>query len=191
MWSYPGADLKTVDDVEAMGSQAKMFGYAVGETAYTRTMACLAVLGSEPTIIPPTDVEEYVLLIRGDVDFMLASKAMMWPYYESGDAIPIMRFTHERSPDLPDVPCITDIGWDVPVGLTYSRYLIVTSPDTPADRVTILANAIEDSLDTQPVLDFCGGRMLGIEFKGPEFSAGFIDENLDLARRFPDYFLGE
>ncbi len=104
-------------------------------------------------------------------------------FYESGDVVPLLAFSDERLPNLPDVPTVKELGKDFSY---YNQRAIVGAPgmsDEAADYYRDLFKKVYDSKDWQ---NYMKSESLEPLWMGPDESKKYwqtqIDRHTDLLK---------
>jgi tripartite-type tricarboxylate transporter receptor subunit TctC len=104
------------------------------------TLSFLAAKGIEVIQVPyAKPSERYVSVIGGHVDALYEQAGDVRQFITNKQIKPMMIFAKKRLGAFPDVPCSTELGYDIT--LPQFRSYVVKS-GTPADRVKMLSNAL-------------------------------------------------
>lgn len=87
------------------------------------------------------------VVLGNQVESALFGVSESLPYHKSGEMRILAILTDERWPALPDVPTAKELGFDLPEP-TSLGYWYFAPKGTPADRVEVLADAIEAVMTT-------------------------------------------
>ena len=103
-------------------------------------------------------------LLGGNIDVGTFTVSEVLDQIAAGEVRAISVFASERDPALPDVMTATEEGFPIEIGLDYVWY---APKDTPADRITILAGALEQTMADNALQQQLLGRAIR-----PNFLAG-------------------
>ncbi|HSN21359.1 MAG TPA: tripartite tricarboxylate transporter substrate binding protein [Usitatibacter sp.] len=104
------------------------------------TLSYLAAKGIEVIQVPyAKPSERYVSVIGGHVDALYEQAGDVRQFITNKQIKPMMIFAKKRLPAFPDVPCSTELGYDIT--LPQFRSFVVKS-GTPADRVKMMSDAM-------------------------------------------------
>ncbi len=96
-------------------------------------------------------------LLGGHTDTSIFASSEFVLYKDQGIR-PLVMFTEERVADLPDVPTARELGYNT---VFEERVMMFAPKGTPADRIGVVAKALETSLNDQEVVDRL--KALGVE----------------------------
>lgn len=85
-------------------------------------------------------------MIGGRVDVMTDSVPSAAPHVKSGALKALAVTSGKRSPDLPDVPTLKELGYDFDVDILYG---LVVAKNTPKSTISLLNNILNDALKDQ------------------------------------------
>jgi tripartite-type tricarboxylate transporter receptor subunit TctC len=105
--------IKSIRDLQAYAkSQAKGINLGIPGMAspgHLMSAALADKLGIDATLIPlGTEANGLVALNSGDVSAMIFVTGSIMPHIAAGRVVPLMTFTEQRLPQLPDVPTVTE-----------------------------------------------------------------------------------
>jgi len=136
----------------------------------------------------PVSIEDagkrVVALLGGDIDLYIGGYAAIKQYIETGEVMCLCYLGHERSPFSPDIPCTTELGYDL--NDAASIYNLSCPKDTPKEIVAYLEEAtrktvedpeyVEALLNNSSVAYFAGSEetyKIMSEYKQLMIDAGF------------------
>ena len=132
----------------------------------------------EFTTVPFSSSEMVSNTVGGQVDGMFEEFGPARGLWESGDLKPLVLFSEERLPELPDVPTALELGYDVTLGRW--RAFAMQANDDPAHAETlygIIEEAVEaesyKTFEAQSALQY-RSELIGLD----EFQA-FIDSEIE------------
>ncbi len=187
--------VKTIQDAKAM--QITMAATGPNSPTSTNLVALNALVGTQFKLIQgyKSNAEMSVAMERGETDGAFATWATLktsFPsWIEEKKINYLVVYSTERIPELPDVPAMTELAVDeqsraVLALLASTGTLgrsLVTTPDTPKDRVATLRKAF-DQMTADPA--FAGDvQKLRIEF-GPMSGEALQAQMTQLAQSPPD-----
>lgn len=144
-----GWSVRTVDAFAA-ALRAKANGYSygssgIGSTGHIATANFLRHLGVEAVHIPYRGAgQSFTALVSGETQFTHDIPALLKPFHEAGTAKVLFVATQERSPVLPDVPSLTDLG--LPDYKAYSWYGLFGPAGLPRGIADKLAASVDQTL---------------------------------------------
>ncbi len=125
-------------------------------------------------------------LLGGHIDVETTSVSDARGVIESGDAIPLAVLDDTRSPYLPDVPTLREVGVDVIAFQPRSYY---APPGTPKEIVDYLASKFEEVANNEEFIQEMKELYLVVNFRGPEESFNTAEKMYeDWKPIFDEYF---
>jgi tripartite-type tricarboxylate transporter receptor subunit TctC len=116
------------------------------------TLSYLASKGIQVIQVPyAKPSERYVSVIGGHVDALYEQAGDTRQFITNGQIKPILIFAKNRLPAFKDVPCSTELGYDIT--LPQFRSFVVKA-GTPADRVKILSDALAKAAESDEYRKF-------------------------------------
>lgn len=106
-------------------------------------------------------------LLGGHIDVETTTVSDARAVIESGDVIPVAVLDDTRSPFLPDVPTLMEIGVDV---IAYQPRSYYAPPGTPKEIVDKLAVAFEEVSKNEGFIKDMEELYLAVVYRGPEDS---------------------
>lgn len=130
------------------------------------------------TTIPLGSSEMVSNTLGGQVDAMFEEYGPARGLYDSGDLRPLVVFSEERLPVLPDVPTAQELGYDVTLGRW--RAFAMQAEDDPAHAET-LYDLVSQAVATESYKEFEEQNALQYrsELIGPEEFQAFIDKEIE------------
>lgn len=132
----------------------------------------------EFTTVPFSSSEMVSNTVGGQVDGMFEEFGPARGLWESGDLKPLVLFSEERLPELPDVPTAMELGYDVTLGRW--RAFAMQAEDDPA-HAEALYGIIEEAVEAESYKEFemqsalqYRSELIGLD----EFQA-FIDTEIE------------
>lgn len=118
-------------------------------------------------------------MIAGQIDYFCSLAPAAMPIVQNKQLKVLAVLTRERSPFLPEIPTAWEEGYQID---SYAWFAITAPRDTPAEIVTRLNKAVNDSLDTPWVQDRF--KLLSVnapakDKRSPEYLKKFIDEEIE------------
>ena len=134
--------------------------------------------GTEVTTVPFSSSEMVSNTLGGQVDAMFEEFGPARGLHESGDLRPLVVFSEERLPDLPDVPTAQELGYDVTLGRW--RAFAMQADDDPA-QAQALHDIVSQAVETESYQQYEEQSALQYrsELLGPEEFAAFIQDEID------------
>jgi tripartite-type tricarboxylate transporter receptor subunit TctC len=133
--------IRTIDDLKKLGRPIKMPTTGFGSTAYAAGAVFAAAFGLKVEHIAGyKGTNDYIVgIVRGEGDVAVAPVSTFKQFVESGAIRPLMTFEEKSS--MPGTRTVAELGHPDLTGLAVERY-VVGPPDTPADIVKILSDAM-------------------------------------------------
>ena len=134
--------------------------------------------GAEVTTVPFGSAEMVSNTLGGQVDAMHEEYGPARGLIESGDMRPLVVFSEERLPVLPDVPTAVELGYDVTLG----RWRAFAAPaGTDPAQVDTLFGLVSEAVETEFYREFEEQAALQFrsELLGPEEFQAFIDAQIE------------
>ena len=93
-------------------------------------------------------------VVRGDCDALTAGGiSLLLPYIEAGDLRPIIQFTTEPTPFLPDVPALKGTGYEKMAVIKVVRFVAVP-PGTPKEIADVLEASLMKALKSEELQEW-------------------------------------
>jgi tripartite-type tricarboxylate transporter receptor subunit TctC len=142
------------------------------------TVRCLEKKGYKMTAVYPKPHERYAAVLGGDDAEVLYEQAGdVLRYLKAAQLKPLVIFAVKRHPAFPEVPTAQELGLDVT--LPYFRG-IVAKTGTPAARVRVLGDAIQQAMDTPQWKTFAAAWYCAPDsFMGPEAFGQWVASEVD------------
>lgn len=113
-------------------------------------------------------------LLGGHIDIETSTISDTRAVIESGDVIPLAVLDDTRSPFFPDIPTISELGYEV---LAFQPRSYYAPPGTPKPIIDKLATAFEELSKNQEFIDMMDKLYFVVRFQGPE-EALKVSENM-------------
>ncbi len=131
--------------------------------------------GAEVTTVPFGSAEMVSNTLGGQVDAMYEEYGPARGLIESGDLRPLVVFSDERLPVLPDVPTAKELGYDVTLG----RWRAFAVPaEMPDEQVAKLHGMIAEATESESYKNF--EEQSALQYRsvviGPEEFAAFVEQ---------------
>lgn len=141
------------------------------------TLSYLAQKGIEVIQVPyAKPSERYVSVIGGHVDALYEQAGDVRQFITNKQIRPVMIFAKKRLPAFPDVPCSTELGYDVT--LPQFRSFVVKS-GTPAERVKMLSDAMAKAAADEEYKKFLEAQYAAADsFIPADRAGGFLKQQL-------------
>lgn len=118
------------------------------------TLKYLASAGYETSNVPfAKPAERYASPLGGHTDAIYEEPGDVAALLQGGQLRPLVVFASERHPSFPDTP--TSEEFDLQISDLPNFRTIVVPADTPADRVALLSEAVNEALESQEWKTFC------------------------------------
>lgn len=142
-----------LDHAKANPGQLKIATSGYG-TQDDITIKYFANQGFRTTNVPfAKPAERYASPIGGHTDAIYEEPGDVAPFLQSGQLRPLVVFDDKRHPAFPDTPASKEMGFEIS-DLPNFRTLVV-SAKTPPQQVKILADAVNQALDSAEWKEFC------------------------------------
>lgn len=174
--------LKSLDDILAAAKE-NPGGLKVGVTGSAGFDDALvgqfnAEAGIELETVPFGAAEMVSNTLGGHIDLMYEEYGPTRGLIESGDLVPLVLFSDERLPELPEVPTAKENGYDVTLGRWRGFGIRPdTDPEIIAKLIELFQAAYEDpgykEVETQSALQYRS------EFLGPDEFKAFMDSETE------------
>lgn len=82
-----------------------------------------------------------VAALRGEADAVIFG-ALLFPFIQRGDLIPLIAFSDERLPQFPAVPTIVELGYPELRLIGRLDYVLFAPPGTPRERTRVIQDAL-------------------------------------------------
>lgn len=147
--------------------------------AMADAIRCNEAIGAEATMVPyDSGSTNRTALLGGHVDLALSTVSDMRALVESGEVIALFVVAEERSPFLPDVPTLKELGYDVTTGTPRGFY---APPGTSQEIIDYLALKMEEVSENPEFIQEMNDMGLEVKYVSPaevkELSAEWV-ENL-------------
>lgn len=116
-------------------------------------------------------------ILGGHTDVSMFSTSEFLRFAESG-ITPLMLFSEQRDPKIPDVPTAMELGIDFS---TNDGRIWLAPAGVPEDRLAYLSDAIQQVLQDPEVREGFEALGLSPEFRTPELVRGDLDKMLEAA----------
>jgi tripartite-type tricarboxylate transporter receptor subunit TctC len=111
-------------------------------------------------------------LLGGHIDVLVSNLPVALPVIRAGTVVPLALTTAERSPLLPDVPTLAEVGVpDIDVTSWYGLLAPRATPQPVLDAIFAVTTAVLNSIALQEKLDAQG---LGVKIEAPDIFAARI-----------------
>jgi tripartite-type tricarboxylate transporter receptor subunit TctC len=153
------------------------FGSAgIGQTPHLAGEMLKMMAGIDITHVPfKGSAESTVNLLSGTVQMSFATMPSTLEYIKSGQLKALAIASDKRSPELPDVPTMEELGYPGFLAATWTG--IFAPAGTPSDIIDKLNTSIVQVLQSQEVLDLLHKHGLEVHpMKPDEFAKYFADE---------------
>jgi putative tricarboxylic transport membrane protein len=167
-----------IDDAKANPGKIKVG--ITGAAGFDDTLVGLWNLesGAEVTTVPFGSSEMVSNTLGGQVDAMYEEYGPARGLIESGDLRPLVVFSDERLPVLPDVPTAKELGYDVTLGRWRSVSMHHDAEPAHADK---LADALREAVLDEGYKDFEEKSALQYRsvFLGPKEFKAFVEREIE------------
>jgi tripartite-type tricarboxylate transporter receptor subunit TctC len=120
--------------------------------------------------------------LGGQVPLAIGSQFLVKPHVDSGGVIPLAITTAKRSPDLPNVPTISESGFP---GFNAPAWWAVLAPGkTPPAIVNAMNAAVTKALKTPTVAEKLKSQGIEIIAGNPETLRDFIGKQIGIWGKF-------
>ncbi len=139
---------KTIQDLlkHAQANPGKLRVATLGfGTVDDLTIKYFDKMGYKMTNVPyPKPGERYASTLGGHTEVLYEQAGDVKQYVEAGQLKPLIIFAEKRYPAFPDVPCSAELGFDIQLPQFRG---IVAKKGVPADRIRILAEALQQGME--------------------------------------------
>lgn len=137
--------IKSFDDVKKLGRPLKITTTGQGSTGFTASVVASTVLAIPHKMLTGYKGSKQFILaaVRGDGDAVYTLVTTIRKYHQAGDVRLLASF--EAKSSFPGVPTVRELGYPELEGMGLER-LVGGPPGVPADRVTILEQAMLKSM---------------------------------------------
>jgi len=116
-------------------------------------------------------------LINGDTSMMFDSVSSALPHIKAGTLIPLATAATRRVPQLPDLPTISELGYDLKAD---NAFVLLAAAGTPAANAKILTDAVEAALKDETVISTLGKLGIVARFTAPDEFRETIDHDFSV-----------
>jgi tripartite-type tricarboxylate transporter receptor subunit TctC len=169
-------DLKEVARKSARGIDMGI--PAVGSPAHVLSAALSSKLGIQSTLIPMSGETGGIAALLGDqLPVMVFVSGSASQYIASGKFVPLMTFTEQRLPDLPDVPSVVEVTGDS--GLARQGWIgLTTKSGSPPDVAKSLETWTKACLETPEFSQAVKSAMFTPKFVGRADYAAWVKRDI-------------
>ena len=122
-------------------------------------------------------------VIRGDAEWAGVPLGVGKPFAQAGQLRPILTIDEKRSPDLPDVPTVAELGHP-DLGAFPNYYWFEGPPKIPTARVKVLEEALMKTLNDPEFLKWAKGANLDISPLNGEETAKMVSKFFEVVDRY-------
>ncbi len=165
--------------VEFAKANPDTVSFASGATGYRLAAILLAyAAGIEMNIVPYKGSPQAIQDVVGQqVTMTMTDVGTMRPLIESGRVRPLLAFDHERIRGYPEIPCLKDLGMDVPALFSWTS--LFARAGTPPALIEKLAAWVEAGLQTEEYQAFFQKQGSEIRFAGPDALGAFQKQQVE------------
>ncbi|MDE0256376.1 MAG: tripartite tricarboxylate transporter substrate binding protein [Rhodospirillaceae bacterium] len=150
------------------------------------TLKYLATKGYKWKPIPyELPAERYAAPLGGHVDIMYEEPGDVRQFIDAKQIRPVVVFSPEKNPYYPDVPKITDFGFDM---YLKNYRAIITAKDVPADRQKILSEALGRAFTSPEFKKFCDRTATCTAPRNPQDTRAFIENYYGTMKKYSKQF---
>lgn len=157
---------QTLDDLIAYVGEHPETPYGAGDAGSFQYLWARYVMnqkGVNGTFIPHNgDAAALTSLLGGAVDFVFAETTSAMSGIKSGDYRVLATCMTERDPATPDVPCLTELGYECKLSHTMS---LIMPAGVPQERVDKIYNAVEQVMQDPEFIEQCNQSGFSACFK--------------------------
>lgn len=167
-------DLKQfLDDAKANGRRITYGHPGVGSSLQLAGQRLFAEAGIEAQQIPfESGSAALTALLAGDIVAYIGPETTILPYVGEG-AVPLAVGSSKRSPFLPDVPTMREMGYDVSLASVSMLHGPAGLPDEVRER---LDEALRNLEGNQEFLDALAGIGIAVGFEYEDYLLNYIEE---------------
>ena len=178
---------KNIDDLKKSGKPIKLSDTGRSSTSALASMLLFSKLG-----LPLEKIYGYkgasemiVAAIQGDADGMLLPLSTLFKYVKSGDLKPIVLFSEQRDPLIPEVPTVGELGHEDLLTVNLQR-LIGAPPGVPKDRVKILEDVLKKTMNDEELTSWSKKAGRPLDPASPKEATQLVNELRDLLTKNAD-----
>ena len=123
--------------------------------------------------------------LGGHVDIMYEEPGDVRQFIDAKQIRPVVVFSPEQNPYYPDVPKITDFGFDM---YLKNYRAIITAKDVPADRQKILSEALGRAFTSPEFKKFCDRTATCTAPRNPQDTRAFIENYYGTMKKYSKQF---
>lgn len=181
------SEWETLDDLIAYVADHPDTTYGAGNAGsfqYVWARYVMNQKGVNGTFIPHDgDADALTSLLGGAVDFVFAETTSAMSGIKSGDYRVLATCMTERDPATPDVPCLTELGYECELSHTMS---LIMPAGVPQERVDKLYNAVEQVMSDPEFIAQCEQAGFSPCFKTGEEIRQEIDNMAEILKPMID-----
>ncbi|MDN5725553.1 MAG: tripartite tricarboxylate transporter substrate binding protein, partial [Propionibacteriales bacterium] len=154
----PKSGWSSLDDVKAAGKRITFGTTGAGSGAHLAGLLAFAVAGVEAKDVPfDGDAPAMTAALGGQVDVASVQLAGAYENIKAGKLAPLVIFSAEPSPALPELKTAKDQGYDIAM----SQWRLLLAPKgMPEETRTTLADAALKAASAEPFATFCKDNLL-------------------------------
>lgn len=182
------SEWNTLDDLKkAMEANPGTINYgagAAGSFQFVWAAYIMDQMGVSANMIPHDgDAGAIVSLQSGAVDWVSCETTSAVSALKSGDVKMLVNCGTERDETYPDIPCLTELGYESVLSHTMA---IVCPADVPAERVEKLRSAIEQVLQDPEFIEQCETAGYSYVYKTGEECIEEVEKMAEIVRPMID-----
>ncbi|MCD0502476.1 Bug family tripartite tricarboxylate transporter substrate binding protein [Bordetella petrii] len=174
--------VRNVQDLVALlKKQPGHYNYAsqgAGSLSHIESAVFLAAAGASATHVPYKGSSEAIPgLISGETSLMFDSVASVLPHVRAGKLVALATAASKRVPQLPDVPTMAELGYDLKAD---NAFVLLAPAKTPPDRLRVLTDAVRKAVESPEVIATLETTGIVAKFTAPDDFGTVISQEFAL-----------
>lgn len=132
----PDAPFRSLKDFKTFNKVVRHSAFSLTGNPTVAAMVIANRMGFPLVVVGgyKSSADAVLALIRGEVEFTAAIQSSAMPFVQAGQMRPIASLFAKRSPEFPDIPTLTELGYPDLESLT-TDYWFMAPPQTPKPRM--------------------------------------------------------
>ncbi|MDT7890025.1 MAG: tripartite tricarboxylate transporter substrate binding protein [Desulfurococcales archaeon] len=164
----------------AKDNEVKIGGTGIGSTDHINVYLFIKYSGIKGRYIPYERAGDmHKDLLGGSIDAMYEEPGIVYSLYEGGKIKPLFFYHSERLKEFPDIPAITEYGWNITLGVWRGVFVRAGTPPEIVEKLIDLCTKAYNSpeykeFEKRQLLHYRSKLLVGDEFKK------FIEKELEI-----------
>jgi len=159
-------------------SRPDHYNYAsqgAGSLSHIESAVFLSAAGASATHVPYKGSSEAIPgLISGETSMMFDSVSSVLPHVRAGKLVALATAASRRVPQLPDVPTMSELGYDLKAD---NAFVLLAPAHTPPENLRVLTEAVRKAVENAEVIATLENSGIVAKFTAPdEFSTVISQE---------------